>query len=62
MEVMPYENTNELVTWLGDDEVWWIVNGRAGRRPIEATTAEEAMDKYVNRFGQPNDLSEDEVE
>lgn len=46
-EVTPYEHTNEKMNSLMDDETVWIVQGRYGRKPIIADTAEEALDRYI---------------
>lgn len=32
------------------DDCIWMVNGPAGRRPVNAGSEEEAIDYYVNNF------------
>lgn len=51
LEVSPYENTNETINRLmEEDETVWIVQGPYGRVPVLADTAEGAADRYVARF------------
>ena len=48
IEVTRYQGGNQFIDHLiGNDEVWWIVQGPAGRKPVEAATSEEAKAKYV---------------
>jgi hypothetical protein len=44
--VTRYTGGNEYIDRYLEDEVWWIVQGPTGRRPIEAGTAEEALAIY----------------
>ena len=64
-EVTPYLETNETINrLLSDDEMVWIVQGRYGRAPILANTAEEAMDSYIDKYrsrmGQDEELNDSE--
>lgn len=51
-----YEGGNDrLDTLLAEywpDEVWYMVNGPHGRRPIEAATAEEAKRAYADKYSE----------
>lgn len=51
LEVVAYDFSNERVNALMDDnDVVWIVQGSAGRRPLIANTKEDAAEQYLNRF------------